>query len=64
MLGQRFQVQEIQVTNDDQVDATFNAPNIGGPGADRVYVYRLTVTDEGGAQSFDEVTFTVINLNP
>jgi len=36
------------IDNADQLDATFNAPNIGGPGADRDYVFTLTVTDEGG----------------
>ena len=49
------------IDNADQVDATFNAPNIGGSNPDRIYIYRLTVTDEDGAQSFDEVTFTVTN---
>ncbi len=46
------------------IDATFNAPNIGGPGADRDYVFTLTVTDEGGAESTTTVNLTVVNINP
>jgi len=49
------------IDNDNQLDATFNAPNIGGPGADRDYVFTLTVTDEGGAESTTTVNITVVN---
>ena len=52
------------IDNDDQLDATFNAPNIGGPGDDRDYVFTLTVTDEGGEQSTTTVNITVVNINP
>ena len=52
------------IDNADQLDATFNAPNIGGPGADRDYVFTLTVTDEGGEQSTTTVNLTVVNINP
>jgi len=52
------------IDNDNQLDATFNAPNIGGPGADRDYVFTLTVTDEGSEQSTTTVNLTVVNINP
>jgi len=41
--------------------ALFDAPEIIGGGVDRDYVFTLTVTDEGGAQTTSQITITITN---
>ena len=51
------------ITDNDtsEPSALFNAPEISGGGPDRDYVFTLTVTDEGGAQTTSQITITITN---